>query len=36
VLPSYLWGKFKLLLLGQDPPMAIFTGNAGRTSGGAR
>jgi mono/diheme cytochrome c family protein len=35
-LPTYLWGKFNLLILGGDPPMAIFTGNAGRTSGGAQ
>ena len=35
-LPAYLWGKFNLLILGGDPPMAIFTGNAGRTNGGAQ
>jgi cbb3-type cytochrome c oxidase subunit III len=34
-LGSYLWGKFNLLILGGDPPLEIFTGNAG-TPGGAR
>jgi mono/diheme cytochrome c family protein len=34
-LPAYLWGKFNLLMLGGDPPLVIFTGNAG-TKGGAR
>ena len=33
--PSYLWGKFKLLILGDDPPMAIFPGNAGTKGGWA-
>jgi cbb3-type cytochrome c oxidase subunit III len=33
--PSYMWGKFKLLILGGDPPIAIFPGNAG-TPGGQR
>ena len=28
-LPIYLWGKFKLLMLGDDPPIAFFPGNAG-------
>ena len=28
-LPVYLWGKFKMLILGQDPPMLFYTGNAG-------
>jgi mono/diheme cytochrome c family protein len=28
-LPVYLWGKFQMLILGGDPPMAFFTGNAG-------
>jgi cbb3-type cytochrome c oxidase subunit III len=32
--PSYLWGKFKLLILGDDPPMAIFPWNAGKKGGG--
>jgi mono/diheme cytochrome c family protein len=31
--PSYMWGKFKLLILGGDPPMAIFPGNAGAAGG---
>ena len=34
-LPAFLWGKFKMLILGQDPPMAFFPGNAG-TPGGPR
>jgi mono/diheme cytochrome c family protein len=32
-LPFYLWGKFKMLILGQDPPMVFFPGNAGVTGG---
>ena len=28
-LPVYLWGKFQMLLLGADPPMVFFAGNAG-------
>ena len=28
-LPVYLWGKFKMLILGDDPPMVFFPGNAG-------
>jgi mono/diheme cytochrome c family protein len=28
-LPVYLWGKFKMLILGGDPPMVFFGGNAG-------
>ena len=32
-LPVYLWGKFKMLILGDDPPMVFFAGNAG-TKGG--
>ena len=28
-LPAQLWGKFKLLILGDDPPLIIFPGNAG-------
>jgi cbb3-type cytochrome c oxidase subunit III len=34
-LPVYLWGKFKMLILANDPPMVFFAGNAG-TKGGAR
>jgi cytochrome c oxidase cbb3-type subunit 2 len=32
-LPVYLWGKFRMLILGQDLPMIFLPGNAG--SGGA-
>jgi len=32
-LPFYLWGKFKMLILGQDPPMVFFPSNAGVTGG---
>ncbi len=28
-LPIYLWGKFRMLILGNDPPMTFFPGNAG-------
>ena len=28
-LPMYLWGKFNMLILGGDPPITIYTGNAG-------
>jgi mono/diheme cytochrome c family protein len=34
-LPFYLWGKFKMLILGDDPPMVFFAGNAG-TKGATR
>jgi mono/diheme cytochrome c family protein len=30
-LPVHLWGKFNLLILGADPPLTIFGGNAGST-----
>ena len=33
-LPLYLWGKFKMLFLGGDPPIVIYPGNAG--SAGSR
>ena len=33
-LPVYLWGKFKMLILGDDPPMVFFPGNAGTKAGG--
>ena len=33
-LPVYLWGKFKMLVLGIDPPMLMFPGNAGSAGGG--
>ena len=32
-LPVYLWGKFKMLILGADPPMIFYPGNAGTTGG---
>ena len=32
--PAYMWGKFNLLILGGDPPIAVFTGNAGTKGGG--
>jgi mono/diheme cytochrome c family protein len=32
-LPFYLWGKFKFLILGDDPPMIFFPGNAGAKGG---
>ena len=28
-LPRFLWGKFNWLILGKDPPMIFFPGNAG-------
>ena len=28
-LPLYLWGKFRMLILGDDLPMVFFAGNAG-------
>jgi len=34
-LPVYLWGKFKVLILGTDPPMVFYPGNAG-TKGAAQ
>jgi mono/diheme cytochrome c family protein len=27
--PVYMWGKFKMLILGQDPPIVFYPGNAG-------
>ncbi len=35
-LPVHLWGKFKLLMLGDDPPLLFYAGNAGSTAAGAR
>ena len=32
-LPVYLWGKFKMLILGDDPPMVFFAGNSGAKGG---
>ena len=34
VLPIYLWGKFRMLVLQQDLPIVFFPGNAGATKGG--
>ena len=34
LLPLYLWGKFKMLILGADPPDDFFPGNAGIASRG--
>jgi len=31
-LPFYLWGKFRMLILGNDPPMLFYPGNAGSKS----
>jgi mono/diheme cytochrome c family protein len=28
-LPKYLWGKFQVLILGADPPITFYSGNAG-------
>ena len=28
--PLYMWGKFKMLVLGQDPPMVFFPSSGGR------
>ncbi len=30
-LPVYLWGKFKMLILQQDPPITLYPGNVGTT-----
>ncbi len=35
-LPFHLWGKFKLLMLGGDPPITIYGGNAGSAAAGAQ
>jgi cbb3-type cytochrome c oxidase subunit III len=32
-LPVYFWGKFKMLILQQDPPIMFFAGNAGVKEG---
>jgi len=31
--PVYMWGKFKFLILGDDPPIVFFPGNTGTTGG---
>jgi cbb3-type cytochrome c oxidase subunit III len=33
LLPIYLWGKFRMLILGADLPMVFFSGNAGTRAG---
>jgi hypothetical protein len=35
-LPIYLWGKFRLLFLGGDPPIVIYPGNVGSAGAGVR
>jgi mono/diheme cytochrome c family protein len=35
-LPFYLWGKFKMLILAEDPPILLYPGNAGVAAGGQR
>jgi cytochrome c2 len=30
-LPAHLWGKFNVLILGADPPLTFYAGNAGST-----
>ena len=34
-LPLYLWGKFRMLILGNDPPIVFYAGNVG-TNGARR
>lgn len=36
ILPLYLWGKFRMLILKQDPPIVFFPGNVGITRQGGR
>ena len=36
VLPFYLWGKFKMLILGGDPPIVVHAGNAGSAAAGGQ
>jgi cytochrome c len=31
-LPLHLWGKFQVLILGADPPLTFYGGNAGSTA----
>jgi cytochrome c2 len=35
-LPVHLWGKFKVLILGGDPPLTFYGGNAGSTAAEAK
>jgi mono/diheme cytochrome c family protein len=32
-IAAYLWGKFRMLILKQDPPTYVYAGNAGNTDG---
>jgi hypothetical protein len=32
----HLWGKFKVLILGGDPPLTFYGGNAGSTAAEAK
>jgi mono/diheme cytochrome c family protein len=36
VLPFFLWGKFKMLILGEDIPSFVYAGNSGITAGDRR
>jgi hypothetical protein len=36
LLPLYLWGKFRMLVLGSDLPSYFYSGNAGVTAGRGR
>ena len=36
LLPVFLWGKFKMLILGEDVPSYIYGGNTGIVAGGPR
>jgi mono/diheme cytochrome c family protein len=35
-LPLHLWGKFNMLILGADPPLTFYGGNAGSTAAEAK
>jgi hypothetical protein len=35
-LPIYLWGKFRMLILGSDLPMTFHAGNAGTPAEGGQ
>jgi len=35
-LPAHLWGKFNVLILGADPPLTFYAGNAGSTMAEAK
>lgn len=36
LLPVYLWDKFTMLILGNDPPSYFYAGNAGLATEGRR